>query len=347
MTRALFITLAVLLLFGDAGATHQGDETRAFLETSFNLTNVDFDRIDQGQVVSRTLDVSDQREVATLGVVRMAITPEFYVQQLADIATFKQAEAVLQIGAFGNPPDLHDVDRLTLDDSDIRSLRACRVGRCGVQLSAHAIGRFRQEVDWGRADAEQRATDLMRKILVEYVGDYLKAGAAASMEYADQAERVDMGREFVSLAESGMGGWQQFPALRRHLEEYPEADARGTTDLVYWSKENVGRRAVTSVTHLAISRTAGESPADYAIASKQIYGTHYYDASLGLTVLVRDHSGPSPAMYLAYMNRSRIDIFGGMFGGLARKIVSSRARATVSDQLTRLRRTIEHQFAAR
>ena len=48
-----------------------------------------------------------------------------------------------------------------------------------------------------------------------------------------------------------------------------------------------------------------------AIASKQIYGTHYFDASLGLTVLVRDRSVSSPAMYLVYLNRSRVDIFDG------------------------------------
>jgi hypothetical protein len=82
------------------------------------------------------------------------------------------------------------------------------------------------------------------------------------------------------------------------------------------------------------------------VASKQIYGSHYYDASLGLTILLRDGSGPSPATYVAYVNRSRVDVFGGLFGGLARSLVSSKAKGTVSDQLARLRTVLEQRFAS-
>ena len=77
---------------------------------------------------------------------------------------------------------------------------------------------------------------------------------------------------------------------------YPMEHTPETSDILYWSKERVSRRLVVSVTHLAISRTT-HGPSAYAIASKQIYGTHYFDASLGLTVLVRDRSVSSPAMY--------------------------------------------------
>lgn len=347
--RALLPALAMLCLFAPAAATPENDAARAFLGASFEVTDAEFARIQQGHVVSRTMDGSDKREVATLGVVRVRITPEFYVEQLADIVRFKTSDGVLQIGTFGAPPDLRDVSLLTLDDSDIRSLRECQVGDCGVQLSAAAIVRFRQEVDWRRPDADQQANALMRRILVDYVSGYLKSGMAGCMQYADEARPVNLSREFASLIESmesRTGGLHQFPALRRHLFDYPAADTANTTDLVYWSKEKVGRRTVASVTHMAISRTAGESPADYAVASKHIYGTHYFDASLGLTFLVRDRSTSAPAMYVAYVNRSRVDVFRGVFGGLTRKIVSSKARATVSDHLAQLQRGLERQFAA-
>lgn len=344
--RALFSTLTAFLLLGSSATSREHDAARAFLATSFQLTKADFDRIDGGQVVSRTMEVSDAREVATFGVVGVKITPEFYVERLANIVTFKKDEAVLQIGAFGDPPDLLDVKDLTLDDSDIRSLRRCRVGDCGVQLSADAIDRFRREVDWRREDVPQQANGLMRRILVDYVTRYLRTGAAASMEYADQSRSVNLEREFVSLAESGMAGWAEFPALRRYLFEYPEQESPGTIDRMYWSKERVGARNVISVTQLAIMHAGRESPADYTVASKQIYGTHYYDASLGLTILLRDRSAPSTVTYIAYLNRSRIDIFDGLFGGVARHIVSSKARGVVTNQLARLQRTLEREFAA-
>lgn len=333
-----------MLLLAPAETTSRNDAGPTFLAASFGVTRAELARIDAGHVVARTMNVSDKREVATLGVVRISVTPEFYVKRLADIASFKRDEAILQIGTFGNPPELQDIADLTLDESDIRSLRACRVGRCGVQLSAQAIDRFRRDVAWERPDAAGQANSLMRRILVEYVAGYLEAGASASMQYADQPEPIHLGREFVALADSDAAGWLQFPALRRHLFDYPAVETAGTVDLVYWSKEKVGRRAVVSVTHLAISRTTGDSPADYVIASKHIYGSHYFDASLGLTVLLRDHSASPAATYLAYLNRSRVDMFGGMLGGITRQVVSAKARSTVASQLARLQQTLERQI---
>ena len=116
---------------------------------------------------------------------------------------------------------------------------------------------------------------------------------------------------------------------------------------MYWSKEIVSRKTVASVTHLAIIPCADSSPAAFAVGSKQIYGSHYFDASFGLTVLVPDPASPSPATYVAYMNRSRVDVIGGVFGGVAKKLIASKARSTVGDTLGRLRTRLEQEFAAR
>jgi hypothetical protein len=344
VAQVLLPLLAAGRVLSAAQSTPQ-DEPRAFLSAALNLTSDEISRIAAGHVFARTIDASDKREVATVGIVRIAITPAFYVERLLDIANFKRDDAVLQIGTFGNPPDARDVAALTLDDSDIRSLRGCRVGNCGVQLSAEAIQRFRRDVDWNRADAPRQANALMREMLVEYVAKYRKSGVAAYMSYADQSERIDLAREFVALADSDSGGLRWFPNLHRHLFDYPVNEKADFTDLLYWSKERIAHKGVVSVTHLAISRTAGESFAEYAIASKHLYGTHYFDASLGLTILLRDRSTSASAMYLVYVNRSRLDVFNGLFGSITRKIVSSRARSTVSDQLARLQRTLERQFA--
>jgi hypothetical protein len=78
----------------------------------------------------------------------------------------------------------------------------------------------------------------------------------------------------------------------------------------------------------------------YAIGSKQIYAMHYYDASLGLTLLIPDRAAPSAATYVVYLNRSRIDLFDGLFGGVVRRVVAGRARGLVADQLQRLQRVL-------
>lgn len=305
------------------------------------LSGGDLGRLDGGAISVRSLDVTDKREVGTLGLVRIRMTPASYVERLADIATFKNADEVLQIGSFSTPPILEDVATLTLDDSDIADLRRCRVGDCGLHLPAEAIERFARQIDWSRPDAADRANQLMRHILVEYVTAYLSDGAAATMTYANQRKPLSLEREFAALVEADAGGWRHFPELRQHLMRFPRARALHTTDQIYWSKEKVARKGVVTITHLAVAHRPQGTPAEYAIASKHIYGAHYYDASLGLTILVRDPLSHTPATYLAYLNRSRIDAFGGIFGGLTRSIVRSRAKATVSEQLARVKRMLE------
>jgi hypothetical protein len=339
MTRlAILCILASLpLATGRAATAGRGHE---FLVDTFNLAKDDLARIATGRVYSHSLPVRHPREVATLGIVRIQTTPQRYIEGLGDIAAFKRDDKILQIGTFSTPPQRGDVASLTLDGEDVRSLRDCRVADCNVQLSAEAIERFRAEVNWRATDASHQAAELMRRVLVDYVTQYLKVGSPAAMEYADSATRLSLADEFTGLVTADTTTWPRVPELRRHLLEFPSART-GSRDLVYWSKERVHQRPVISVTHLAIVAGAHESPVQYAVASRQIYAMHYFDASLGITLLVPDTSASKAATYVVYLNRSRIDLFDGILGGLARKVVKGKARSLVAEQLERLRRTLE------
>ena len=311
---------------------------RAFaaLIAAFGLSAAEIAQIDRGQIVARTLGVTNEREVATLGVVRIRTTPENYVERLRDIARFKRTPDILQIGTFSESPREGDLAALTIEEADLKRFRECRVGACGVRLSAEGIGRFQREIDWRAADAGRKASRLVRELLVDYVRDYRGRGTAAAMEYAGTSTPLNVGREFASLVEADASTWTHVPRLRRHLLDYPAAADAHSSDFIYWSKERVHRRPVISITHVAIVPGDPASPVDFAIGTKQIYAAHYFDASLGVTLLVRDVRAPEPATYVVYLNRSRIDIFDGLFGGMARRLVSSRARSLVAEQLARL-----------
>jgi hypothetical protein len=320
------------------------DPARAFLIDAFDLTASDMDRIDKSQVVTRALAVENRREVATLGIARIRTTPAAYVELLNDIAVFKRTDDVLQIAKFSAPPQMADLASLTIEEADLDLLRDCRVEDCGVRLPAELIERVRREIDWRTPDSSLRAGGLVRRLLVDYVDRYQVRGAAAAMEYADTASRLNVGREFASLIAADTMIGKYVPHLRRHLLEYP-AGGDGITDFIYWSKERVHRRSVVSITHVSIAPSA-EGPVSYAIGSKQIYAMHYFDASLGLTLLVRDTTEPSPATYVVYLNRSRIDLFDGVFGGVVRSLVAGRARSLVAEQLGRLQRTLPERTTA-
>jgi hypothetical protein len=312
------------------------DPQRAFLSDAFKLSAADIARIDGGHVVTRTLEVTNHREVATLGIVRIRTAAATYVARLTDIAAFKRSDDVVQIGTFSNPTRPEDVAALTIDEVDIKGLRECQVEDCDLRLPADGIDRFRRDIDWRAADSRSRATRLMQQFLVEYVARYRVGGPEAEMEYADRPRRLNVAREFASLIAADTTAGRLASPLYQHLLDYPAAAAARTTDFVYWSKERVRGRPVVSVTHVAIAPAAGDAPVDYAIGSKQIYAMHYYDASLGLTLLVPDRSASEPATYVVYLNRSRIDLFDGLFGGMARRIVAGKARSIVAEQLQRL-----------
>ena len=179
MGSLLFVTFVSTVSFTDAVSPHVS--ARAFLTATFSLSRADVGRLDAGQVVSRTLDTKHAREVATLGIVRILTTPEKYVERLADIATFKRTDDILQIGTFSDPPQIGDVAALTLDEGDVRRLQACRVDDCAVRISAEAIQQFARALDGPATDAMFNATGTMRQLLVDYVARYRETGAAALM----------------------------------------------------------------------------------------------------------------------------------------------------------------------
>jgi hypothetical protein len=328
----------IALLATTSGAT--SDPARTLLMTGFNLSAADIGRLDRGGVVSRTLEVKNRREVGTLGIVRIKTSPSSYVEHLADITTFKRTDDVLQVGAFSSPPQREDVASLIIDEADLKRLRECRVEDCDVRLSADGIERVRRDIDWRAADGSRNASLLVRRLLVDYVAGYRQSGAVAAMEYADRAPRLNVGREFASLIDADSTMTNYAPRLRRHLLEYPMSSADKMADFVYWSSELVRGRPVISITHVATAAAVDDSPVAYAIGSKQIYAMHYFDASLGLTLLVPDRTAAAPATYVVYLNRSRIDMFDGLLGGVARRIVAGRARDLVAEQLERLQRVL-------
>jgi hypothetical protein len=332
------LTLAVAVLAAtaltDVPASRPQDEaTAAFLRNMFHYSVADLRELEQGRPVVRTLESTDGREIALAGAIRVAISPTQYVEQLRDIVEFKRHEAVRQIGTFGAAPSPSDLAGLTLDNDHLGDLRGCRLHDCDIQLSRAAIERMRT-VRWSANDATQQATRTLREILTQLVAQYLSAGDSALMTYEDQRVPLSVADEFRAMI-APPAILRHFPTLERHITQFPAGRVAGTNDVIYWSKEDVGPKVIISVTHLAIQAVAGEGPVAYAAASKQLYGSHYFDSSLGLTLLLRDNL-PSSTV-LVYVNRSRVDVLAGFLGGLKRAIVRSRARAAMEDTLLRIR----------
>lgn len=341
------IALTLLLLGFSAlgGRAAQPDETLAFLRTHFRFSASELRDLAQGRAPVRAMEVTDGREIAIAGAVRVAIPPAEYARQLQDIVEFKRHEAVQQIGTFNTPPAVRDAARLTLDADHLSDLRNCRVHRCDVQLSRAAIERLNASVNWSGPTAAADANRVFREILTDQAARYLQSGDAALMTYENHRDPLVLADEFRAMIDAPPALLRRFPALHQHVSSFPRDRAARTEDVIYWSKEDVGPKVIISLTHLVITPVNDGGPVVFAATSKQLYGSHYFDSSLGLTLLLRD-SDPGSTVLL-YFNRSRLDVLSGFLGGLKRAIVRSRGRSAMADTLTRIRERLPARAIAK
>jgi hypothetical protein len=92
-------------------------------------------------------------------------------------------------------------------------------------------------------------------------------------------------------------------------------------------------------THVTLVRPGGDGLPQTLAAGKQLFATHYSDGSINLTMLLRGCEGR--ANYLAYVNRTEVDVVRGMFGWLARRVIEGRLEDEAGDVLEGLRRRFE------
>ncbi|HUS11104.1 MAG TPA: hypothetical protein VMZ30_11620 [Pyrinomonadaceae bacterium] len=238
--------------------------------------------------------------------------------------TQKSDPAILEIGRFSDTPTLADLQTLTFEERDIEDLKQCVVGDCKLKLSRMMIERLHKEVDWEASDYRVQATQLLKRMLSDYVTDYLARGDAALIEYSDKSTAVRLADEQRALLAASNYIGRQLPDVPQHLKSFAQPEMLLMENAVVWSKIKFGLKPVIAINHIRIyKRERGTGP-QVLIASKQIYANHYFDSSLALTAFV-NLPGANPASYLIYENRSRADGLQGAFGKIKRGIVEGKA----------------------
>ena len=309
------------------------DITR-FLTADVGFSAAELKRLERGEVVAKGLR-ADDASVAIVTAALMAIPSEFFLARFRQIEQFKKSAEVQQIGRLGGSPGARELEGLTLETSELKDARRCRVGDCAFKLDAAGINRLTATRD------DQTAIAALRAHLAEYAAAYLQKGNAALMEYNDRSRPLAMTDQIQRILADSPYLQRDWPALYAGIGVFAGTLAPGLEHFVYWSKEKVGPRPVVSLTHAIIS-----PPRDgvAVVATKQLYASHYTTGSLGLTVLA-DRSGDNgPRTFVVYINRTRVDVFDGVLGALKRPIVRSRARSGAERMLTGLRARLESDF---
>lgn len=298
--------LAGLLLAGMGGAAATGGgDPFAFFYGVATLDRSDRDKLDRRDVIVRILPARPG-QIGVFAASRLEASPDALVAWTQAIAELKKSPFVPAIRRFSEPPVPEDLDGLWLDETDLEDIRKCRQGHCDVKLTA-------DEIEWMRAAIAS-------------------GGAAWTEAVQSEFHRVVLAR-LEAYRES-------VPDIAASLIGYPDIDLTDSESFYYWSKERYGTvKPVVAVTHVTIIRPGGRGRPAVLVLGKEVFATHYRNGSLGMTAVVRDHV--RDVSYLVYVNRSQVDVLGGLFGGLRRKLIEGRIKSESAQLLARVRDRLE------
>jgi hypothetical protein len=344
--RTAVVLVVVAVSVGTAvGARDTGSSGSAatLLETALGFTPAQVAAVERGDIVAVTLPGSVDREIAVAGAVRIAAPPERLVDVVRDVERLESGPGFLQTRRLGTPPTLDDFAALRLPPGDIKALRSCRPGRCEVKLGQGALDLLGR-IDWRAKGADDAVNALARQVSLEYVLAYQQGGNEALAVYRDTDRPQFIALEFDDMVRRTPMIAGTLPALARDLVEYPNAPREpGAEDVFYWSLAEFGLKPVLRLNHVVIHRGAGSGPVRYAVATKQLYASHYFHTALELRVVADDPERAGRSHYLLSLNVARSDGLTGLFGGLVKSKARSGSRAGLEKTLAATRAICERR----
>jgi hypothetical protein len=306
--------VVAITLFAQAIQAQRGFASlQNLIHENAEFDSADFAKLEQGHPAVTVLPARHKQEVAVYGLVRVDTPAERFLQSFRDTMATRSNSAILEIGRFRSAPSIDDLSTLTMESEDIEDLKSCVVGNCELKLSAKMIDQFQKSVDWQSSNYATQATDLYKKMLLEYVRDYLTHGDGALIDYADKSRTVSVLQGQRALLSS-------LPAFFHQSRQ--DGNSFSTVEnAIVWSKIKFGLKPVLAINHIMIFKNEQELGPEILVLSKQIYANHYFNGSVSVTGLARN----SEEQYLFYENHSLADALQGLFSGIKRRVIEREA----------------------
>lgn len=338
---ATAVLVSYVLLFNTGVYAQNADQdVFTFLAKDVAFSNKDIAAVKKGDIVTRLIDVPTAREIAIFSAMRLNMSANQYLARLrsdsllVDMAT-SQTPAIFKI-----PPGVDDLRALKLDPDDLKAIRTCRIGDCKIKLSADMIKRLKAEVDWKSSAYPGQALRLYRQMMVDYVHAYLIGGNAAMAVYHDKQYPLRLVGEFHDMLQQSSRLYTYHPDFYEYLAAYPTVRLDGVEDFIYWAKEDVGaRHKIITLNHVNIfkpEKVAGRA-ANAVIATKQLYASHYSEASLSLTSLAADPDNNPDIFYLLFYYRTRIDVLRESLSELVKRPIRNGIKEWVHRKMERVK----------
>ena len=340
----LVLACAVAPIVVVALSAEPGSAVEPLLTGRMGFSADDVRELERGSAVVRSLRTRVRQEVAHVAAVYLDAPPDEFVERFRDIEEFERGPGIPQIGRFAVPPRIEDLKPLTLAAEDVAELPRCRPGDCQIKLSVDAMARFRDEVDWSSEDAARQANGVARTMILDLLRAYQAHGNAALGSYVDGRRPLAVADHFRSLLHSRDPLPAAVPALLAYLDGYPHGLPEGADEFFYWTVVDFGMKPTIRVNHVTICALADRSSTGvaYAIATKQLYASHYFHTTLELRFLLDriDDEGREGSALIS-ITRSRNDGMTGFRGLFLRPIIRRRSRDAVRNYLQHVKRQVE------
>ena len=337
----MYVAALLLSLILPPASNAQNIEPFKFFRDYAGLTEDQIAAIRNGKAVAKVVESRTPDEVFVFGSVYVQSTTEKYLKLAADIAELRKLPSYLAVRKFSDPPQSSDFDGFTLEADDIKQLKNCEPGKCDVQLPAEAMDAFKQSVNWSAPDAANQVNWLAQKMALEAVQRYIQGGNAALGTYMDKRHPAVVGETFASLLSRSQALPVYLPELQHYLLDYPRAQSENIQSEFYWEKVNFGLKPTLRIVQAIVYRDSRSTDPAYAVAVKQLYASHYFEAALDLTVCVRDPDNPGRGFYLITLKGSQQAGLTGLKGGIVRKVAVDKTRSSLERALGAIKQRLE------
>ena len=340
----LFGPAAILLIaLGVARApTHAAaPDPFAFFQPTVVLTAGERKQLERGEPLARVIPGED-REVAVFAAMKTTIDGDRLLAWVQRIEALKKNSYVLAISRISETPRLEDLKGLTLEEDEASDILDCRPGDCSLKLSGDEMRTLQEAAAHQKSNHGAKNAALesaYQGVMLRRIEKYLAGGLAGLPSDESTSDALRPADTLATLLDHSQFLSAHTPTFVQYLARFPHAPMPGVESFVYWSKEQIAGKPIVSATHVSTLRSDVPGVPEGLAATVGIFSTHYVNASLGVMAVVREAPGASG--YLVYMNRSQVDVLGGMFGGLVRMVVQRRLRSEATDVLREIRKRLE------
>jgi hypothetical protein len=345
MIQSVVPTAALLVLIAAAampGSSQSNPDLRTFFRQNIGLSQDQIAAIRSGEAVAKTLLSRTPAEILLFGAIYIHAAPETYFQFARNFDRLRKVPGYLALGVFTDPPQLSDLQGFVLDSDDIQDLKSCKPGNCLIQMPVTSIEELHRSINWSAADVNEQVNQLVQKTALERLLAYQSEGNEALGVYNDKRDPTEVPEQFAYLLSYDKALPEHAPDFYHYLLDYPHAKPANYEETFYWAKVKFGLKPTLRILHMVTMRGSPDDDVACAIATKQLYSSHYFETALDLSVCVRGSDDPKqPGFYLITAMGSEQAGLSGPNGSIVRKAAVGRSVSNLRNALTTIRNTLE------